>query len=125
VYTLSLHDALPILKGSDKEVNLYFDRYFTKPINVSSNDLDTVVAFFENRGFDNSAAMSVAVVLLQQAKLDNINVFSLLETLKGLKELQLSVVVAEVLNYNRKRTSTLGFKRVVLSDKIERRNIIV
>jgi hypothetical protein len=115
----------PILKGSDKEVNLYFDRYFTKPINVSSNDLDTVVAFFENRGFDNSAAMSVAVVLLQQAKLDNINVFSLLETLKGLKELQLSVVVAEVLNYNRKRTSTLGFKRVVLSDKIERRNIIV
>jgi hypothetical protein len=115
----------PIAKGSDKEVNLYFDRYFTKPINVSSNDLDSVVAFFESRGFDNSAAMSVAVVLLQQAKLDNVNVFNLLETLKGLKELQLSVVVAEVLNYNRKRTSTLGFKRIVLSDKIERRNIIV
>ena len=115
----------PIQKGSDKEVNLYFDRYFTKPINISSNDLDTVVAFFESRNFDNSAATSVAIVLLQQAKLDNIKVYKLLETLKGLKDLQLSVVVAEVLNYNRKRTSTLGFKREVTADKIERRNIII
>jgi hypothetical protein len=115
----------PIERGSDKDVTLYFDRYFTKPINVSSNDLDTVVAFFESRGFDNSAATSVAVVLLQQAKLDNIKVFKLIDTLKGLKELQLSVVVAEVLNYNRKKTSTLGFKREITADKAERRNIII
>jgi hypothetical protein len=115
----------PIQKGSDKEVNLYFDRYFVKPINVSANDLDTVVNFFENRGFDNSAATSVAIVLLQQAKLDNVKIYKLLETLKGLKDIQLSVVVAEVLNYNRKRTSTLGFKRDTTSDKSERRNIIV
>lgn len=115
----------PIQKGSDKEINLFFDRYFTKPINVSSNDLDTVVSFFESRGFDNSAATSVSIVLLQQAKLDNVKVFKLLETLKGLKDLQLSVVVAEVLNYNRKKTSTLGFKREITADKVERRNIIV
>jgi hypothetical protein len=110
---------------SDREVNLYFDRYFTKSINVSANDLDTVVGFFESRNFDNSAATSVAIVLLQQAKLDDVKVFRLLETLKGLKDLQLSVVVAEVLNYNRKRTSTLGFKREVTADKIERRNILI
>lgn len=115
----------PIQKGSDKEINLYFDRYFTKPINVSSNDLDSVVGFFESRGFDNSAATSVSIVLLQQAKLDNVKVHKLLETLKGLKDLQLSVVVAEVLNYNRKKTSTLGFKREITTDKVERRNIIV
>jgi hypothetical protein len=115
----------PLTKRSDREVNLYFDRYFTKPINVSSNDLDSVVAFFESRNFDTSAATSVAVVLLQQAKLDNIKVFRLLETLKGLKDLQLSVVVAEVLNYNRKRTSTLGFKREITADKAERRNILI
>lgn len=115
----------PIVKGSDKEINLYFDRYFTKPINVSANDLDTVVSFFESRGFDNSAATTVAIVLLQQAKLDNVKIYKLLETLKGLKELQLSVVVAEVLNYNRKKTSTLGFKREAPADKVERRNIIV
>lgn len=115
----------PIQKGSDREVNLYFDRYFVKPINVSANDLDTVVSFFESRGFDNSAATSVAIVLLQQAKLDNVKVYKLLETLTGLKDIQLSVVVAEVLNYNRKRTSTLGFKRETASDKNERRNIIV
>ncbi len=60
-----------------------------------------------------------------QAKLDNIKVFRLIETLKGLQDLQLSVVVAEVLNYNRKRTSTLGFKREIVADKAERRNILI
>lgn len=114
----------PVNKGSDKEVRLFFDRYFTKPLNVSSNDLDSVVGFFESRGFDKSAATSVAVVLLEQAKLDGVKVFRLLETLKGLQELQLSVIVAEVLNYNRKKTSTIGFKREAIVGKAETRNVI-
>ena len=109
---------------SDKDVRLFFDRYYTKPINFSDNELNSVVSFFESRGFDSSAAIAVSVVLLNQAKLDNIKIFKLLDSLKATSEFKLSAVVAEVLNYNRKKTSAVGFKRTAVINKFEKRNII-
>jgi hypothetical protein len=64
-------------------------------------------------------------VLLQQAKLDDVNVFQLLDTLTGLNELQLSAVVAEVLNYNRQKNSTLGFRVEDTSEQLEKRNVLI
>lgn len=113
-----------ITKGSDKDTRLFFDRYFTKSISLNSNELDTVVGFFKKRGFDENAATAVSIVLLNQAKLDKIPVYKLIDTLNDLNELKLSVIVAEVLNYNRTKTSSLGFKRDVPSNKKERRNIV-
>jgi hypothetical protein len=115
----------PITKGSDKDVRQFFDKYFTKTVNIAQNDLDSVVGFFENRGFDASAALAVSVVLLDQAKKDGVKIFQLLDTLKKLDGTQLSVVIAEVLNYNRKRTSAIGFKRTSTVDKVEKRNILI
>ena len=58
-------------------------------------------------------------------KLDDIKVFTLLDTLKGFDEVKLSAVVAEVLNYNRLSTSVLGFKNTTSTDTLEKRNIVV
>jgi hypothetical protein len=113
-----------ISKRSDEEVRLFFDRYYTKPINLSDNDLNSIVGFFESRGFDKSSAVAVSITLLSQAKLDNVNIHKLLDTLKGYQDLQLSAVVAEVLNYNRKKTSAVGFRRTIVENKLEKRNII-
>lgn len=113
-----------ISKRSDDDVRLFFDRYYTKTINFNDNDLNSVVSFFESKGFDKSSAVSVSITLLNQAKIDNIKIYKLLDTLKGYQDLQLSAVVAEVLNYNRKRTSTVGFRRTVTTNKLESRNII-
>jgi hypothetical protein len=109
---------------SDKGVTTFFDNYFSKKLSFPTNQVDAVITFFEKRGFDKSAAISVATTLLQQAKLDNINIFKLLDTLKGLNEIQLSAVVTEILNYNRPRTSTLGYKRDQAVEKFEKRNIV-
>lgn len=109
---------------SDKGVQKFFDLYFTKQISFPANQVDAVVAFFEKRGFDKTAAITVATTLLQQAKIDNVNVFKLLDTLKGLGEIQLSSIVTEVLNYNRAKTSTLGYRRQEFADKTEKRNIV-
>jgi len=114
-----------VVRGSDREVTQFFDRYYTKSINYPSNEVDAVVTFFEKRGFDTQAAIAVATALLQQAKIDNIKIFKLLDTLKGLDEVQLSVVVGEIINYNRSRTSTLGYRRTETAEKLERRNIKV
>jgi hypothetical protein len=113
-----------ISKRSDEDSRLFFDRYYTRTINFNDNDLNSIVGFFESKGFDKSSAIAVSVTLLNQAKLDDIKIYKLLDTLKGYQDLQLSAVVAEILNYNRKRTSAVGFRRTVVENKVEKRNII-
>ena len=110
---------------SDQKVNKVFDQYFTSSQNFPSNEVDAVVGFFENRGFEKVAAVSTATTLLSQARLDNVKVFELLDTLKGLESVQLSAVVAQVINYNRPSTSTIGFRRNTQNNLTEKRNILV
>lgn len=118
---------LPIKENTDSsnEVRRFFNNYFNEPITFPAEQIDAVVGYFRGRGFDELASNSTAIVLLQQAKLDDVNVFQLLDTLKGLTELQLSAVVAEVLNYNRQKTSTLGFRQQDTSELLEKRNVVV
>jgi len=117
--------ATPPAKRSDKEVNQFFDKYFTQPLEFASNEVDAVTTFFEKRGFDKAAAIAVSSTLLKQAKIDNVKVFQILDTLEGLDEVKISAVVAEIVNYNRPKYSTIGYKRTETVDKTERRNIRV
>lgn len=120
------NSSLPIkTQSNDKKVTEFFDKYFTQKLEFNTNEVDAVVGFFEKRGFDRTAAISTGTILLQQAKLDEIKVFELLDTLKSLNETKLSAVVAEVLNYNRLSTSTLGFRSTQTIDTLEKRNIVV
>lgn len=116
---------LPITQSKDNEVKTFFDRYFTETISYPANEVDAVVAFFTKRGFDQESAIAVSVVLLQQAKIDNVKIFKLLDTLKGLNDIEISSVVAEILNYNRSKVSTLGYKTENPVASSEKRNILV
>jgi hypothetical protein len=49
----------------------------------------------------------------------------LIDTLKGLTDVQLAKVVTEVLNSYREQTSTLGYKVMSLVETYESRNILV
>jgi hypothetical protein len=109
---------------SAEEVKEFFDQYQVQNISYPSNQVDAVIGFFENRGFEKTSAISVATILLQQAKLDQVNVFELIDTLKGLTKTQLSNIVATILNYNRQKISTLGFRVENAAETAEKRNII-
>ena len=109
---------------SAAEVKEFFNQYLTEKISYPANDVDAVRGFFENRGFEKASAIAVSTALLQQAKLDNIKVFELIDTLQGLNKTQLSDIVANVLNYSREKISTLGFKVESKYEKFEKRNII-
>ena len=61
---------------------------------------------------------------MQQAKIDGVKVFELLDTLKGLNSIQLSNVVTEIMNYNREKISTIGYKIDEVADRTEARNIL-
>lgn len=111
--------------SSGEEVRNFFDKYFRTQITFPSNQIDAVLGFFLKRGFDEEAARSTGIVLLNQARLDNVNVFQLIDQLKGLTDVQLSKVVAEVLNSYREQTSTLGYKVSTSEETYESRNILV
>jgi hypothetical protein len=108
---------------SSEEVKSFFDKYFRHQVTFPSNQIDAVLGFFLIRGFDLQSARSTGIVLLNQARLDNVNVFQLLDTLKAVNDAQLSAVVTEVLNAYRERTSTLGYKILTVEETTESRNI--
>jgi hypothetical protein len=107
------------------EVKQFFDKFFLQQVSFPSNQIDAVVGFFLKNGFDVQSARSTGIVLLNQARADNVNVFQLLDTLKTLNDVQLSQVVAQVLNAYREKTSLLGYRVAPLVDEFETRNILV
>jgi len=116
-------DITPV--DSTSEVKEFYNKYYTEKISYSANQVDSVVGFFLKRGFDESSATGIATVLLQQSKIDDVNVFTLLDTLKGLNDVQISGLVGEIVNYNRSKVSVIGFKTTDSVEKQESRNIVV
>ena len=78
----------------------------------------------ETRGFSEESAEAISISILNQAKKDNLNAMAILETVKGLKQAELSTLVAEVLNYNRFKSSSLGVVLKPLSVELVSRNIL-
>ena len=109
---------------SAENVKRFFNTYYQKQLAYPSNEVDAVIGFLESKGFDRPAAQSTGAVLMQQAKLDGVKVFELLDTLKSLEKLQLSFTVANILNFNRQKISTLGFRVTNSTTPLEARNIM-
>lgn len=118
---------LPQTTGIDsaQEVKQFFDKFFVHKVSFPTNQIDAVVGFFLKRGFDLESARSTSIVLLNQARVDSVNVFELIDTLKTLTDVQLSQVVAQVLNAYREKVSLLGYRIAPLADNYESRNILV
>lgn len=122
---MAINLPLPQTTDSSTDVKQFFDKFFVHQISFPSNQIDAVVGFFLKRNFDVDSARSVAIVLLNQARTDNINVFQLIDTLKTLSDVQLSQVVAQVLNAYREKISLLGYRISPIVDTYESRNILV
>ena len=103
----------------------FFDSFYKVPIEVNGVSLTAIKGFFASKGYEAEAAESVAVIILIQAKKDNINPFKILDTLRGFDNVEISALVGEILNYNRFKTSNLGITRPPTpADEIQR-NILV
>lgn len=106
---------------SSETTKYFFDQYGEIPLTFPSNDVESAVSFFKGKGFGEEAAISTALVILKQARIDGISVFAVLDTLTGLTQLELSSVVAEILNNDRRPISVLGYRaRNITKDEIER-----
>jgi hypothetical protein len=111
--------------SSDSEIKQFFDKFYMTEVTFPAGEIDAVVGFFQRREFDVTSARTLAIVLLNQARNDNVNVFTLLETLKSIPTMQLSSVVAQILNAYREKTSLIGYRVSVPDNSYETRNILV
>ena len=102
----------------------FFEQSNSSGLSFATNDVDAMVGYFESRGFARQSAISTATVLLTQAKVDGVNVFTLIDTLKGFDDMKLSSIVTEILNANRSKISSLGYKDSTVSNQTEKRNIV-
>lgn len=116
---------LPKINSSTSDTREFFDKFFTNQISFPAGEIDATVGFFLKRGFDQESARSTSIVLLNQARLDGVAVFKLIDTLRSLTDVQLSQVVAQVLNAYREKTSLLGYRIAPVVNLYETRNILV
>lgn len=108
---------IPDIQDSAEATKLFFNQYGISPYEFNAGELTAAVGFFEKRGFRGDTAKVVAVTLLKQSRADNVPVFKILDTLQSFPEIKLSALVAEILNNNRKATSTLGYRALNVSKK--------
>jgi len=111
------------IEDSGAATKLFFDSYGESPLEFKAVEVDACINFFRSKGFADEAAIVVAAALLKQAKLDNLPIYSVLDSLGGFDSLQLSTLVGEILNNNRVPTSTLGFRTTPVRPN-QTRNII-
>jgi hypothetical protein len=107
---MSTNLPLPDIQDSAEATKLYFDQYGEDPLEFSANDVSSAIAFFESRGFTGDAGIATASAILRQAKIEQVPVFKIIDTLKGFDSVQLSALVASILNNNRKSISSLGYR---------------
>jgi len=111
------------IQDSAARTKLFFNTYGEDPLSYIPAEVDAAISFFEKRGFEKDSAITAAAVLLKQAKLEQLPIYRILDDIKGLEGLDLSGLVAEILNNNRSPISTLGYKQSV-SDVNKQRNVL-
>jgi hypothetical protein len=111
--------------NTTESVKSFFYKSNAHPVSFPAGEIDATIAFFTKRDFDQVGAGSIAVVMLNQARQENVDVFTLLDTLKSLTDVQLSQVVAQVLNSSRDKTSLLGYRTAPVANTFEARNILI
>lgn len=109
--------------SSDKTVN-NFNNYYARPLQLDNNVLIAMTGLLETRGWSKDSAEQISIAILTQAKKDGYNAMAILESIKGLGQTDLSALVAEILNNNRYKTSSLGVIQTVIPVDNVKRNIL-
>lgn len=121
--TYSNLPAKPEIKSSSDYTVRAFNLYYQAPVEISSEVLSAMEGFFQKRGFDNLASKNIAVTIITQAKKDGYDPMRIMDTLSGLDNVEISALVSEILNYNRVKTSFLGYAQSFITNDEILRNI--
>lgn len=119
-----LYSNLPTNQNQNTAMVQAYDAYFTTALELETGVLSAMKGFFTSRGFEESSAENISVIIIKQAKKDNYNPMTIMDTLKGLDNVEISALVSEILNYNRFKSSFLGYARANNTVSEINRNIL-
>ena len=88
----------------------FLDAIGQERIELNANEYEATKAFFIDRDYDEASAETTAYILMIQAKKDNADIMSVLDTLRPATPVVISQLVTEILNAYRYKTSVLGYK---------------
>jgi predicted small secreted protein len=119
------YNNIPTTTNNDSGAStlLAFDSYYAKPFEIHAGTFNALRGFFEGRGFDVTSAETISVAIMKQAKQGGYNAMEILDSLKGLDSVELSSLVAEIINYGRFKTSYLGYNQGITAFGETARNI--
>jgi len=86
-----------------------FNKKYSPIIELDAGTLSSMTGFFESKGFDRVTAKSISSVIIIQAKADKYNPMTVLDSLSGLDGVEISALATEILNFNRFKSSYLGY----------------
>lgn len=108
------------IQDSAAATKLFFDTYGDQPLEFNATEVDACISFFSKNGFEQDAAIVTSTALLKQAKIENVPIYRILDSLSNTRGIKLSALVAEILNNNRAVSSTLGYREPVAPSNITR-----
>ena len=122
---MTTYNNLPkqVSANSDASTVNAFSAYYANPVQLNASTYDAMKGFFTSRGFNETSAESVTVVIMTQASKDGYNPMRILDSLKGLDNVEISALVSEIVNYNRFKTSYLGYALDFIPNQEINRNI--
>lgn len=101
-----------------------FNSYYTAPTEIDAGTLNAMTGFFESRGFDITTSNAISSIIIQQAQTDGYNPMTVLDGLVGLDGLEISELATQILNYNRFKSSFLGYSASIKPYHEIQRNIL-
>ena len=101
-----------------------FDTYYSKPVELDAGIYTAMKSFFTSKGFENNSADNIAVLIIKESKINGLNPMKVIDSLRGLDNVEISTLVNEIVNYNRFKTSFLGYATAFSTNPTISRNIV-
>lgn len=120
-----IYSNIPLNESKSKiDEQKFFDNFYQNNISLDDNYVRSIQGFFQSKGFGDASSKSIATIIIYQCVKDEVNPMKIIDTLQGLDSVQLSALVAEILNYNRYKSSILGFVNNITPAAEMQRNIL-
>ncbi len=123
----NLYASTNVSQTVDKklETRKFFNGHYVQSLNINSSEHQAVKSFFlEKTNNDNDSANTLTDTIFEIGAMENVNVMSLIDKLRGdtIDDIQLTLIT--MINQNRKQTSVLGFTTSRVPNPSVVRNIV-
>ncbi len=102
----------------------YFNNFFSERIEVSPEQNDSVIAFFQSVTDNQESAVALASAVIYTAKRQGTDIMQILDEFRKYSKQELDAYLCMFLNLNRVGTSLIGTSNVPISNPYIKRRIL-